>query len=201
VLEAIGGGGGLAIIAGLSCILGALAAARRRRLRGSSAVVGRHRRYLAKGERVRAALAEIGPRENPGACIVYLRKIPPLAFEELILSELRDRGHSIRRSPRYSGDGGVDGEFDLGGRLWIVQAKRYAKSVRPEHVRAFDAVCRRRGARGLFVHTGRTGPSSKQAEDASGYVRVLSGRTLISFVCGDEIQLARSSTLNSKPPE
>ncbi len=178
----------LAMIAGLFAVLGAWAVGRRPRRGKSSGVVRRHQRYQAKGERVRQVLAQIEPT-NGHATIAYLRKIPPLAFEELILSELRDRGHAIRRSPRYSGDGGADGEWDLNGRLWLVQAKRYAQSVRPEHVAAFDALCRRRGARGLFVHTGRTGPKARAAERASQHIRIISGGDLVRFVAGESIAL------------
>lgn len=185
---------GLAIIAGLFSVAVLARRLGRRPRRGDrAAVAGRHARYQAKGERVRAALASIDPRANPGRVIAYLRTIPPLAFEELILSELRDRGHMIRRSARYSGDGGADGEWDLNGRLWLVQAKRYSRTVRPEHVAAFDALCRRRGARGLFVHTGRTGPASRAAEAASQHIRIISGGDLVRFVAGEQIALSRQA--------
>ena len=70
-----------------------------------------------------------------------------------------------------------------------MQAKRYAQSVRPEHVAAFDALCRRRGARGLFVHTGRTGPKARAAERASQHIRIISGGDLVRFVAGESIAL------------
>ena len=95
--------GSLAVIAGLSAIAAALIGRWRRTHSAGRALVWRHAHYQAKGERVRARLASIDPRANPGRVIAYLRTIPPLAFEELILSELRDRGHLIRRSARYSG--------------------------------------------------------------------------------------------------
>lgn len=182
----------LAIIAGLFSVAMLGRRLRRRRSKAAGRVrASRHALYQAKGERVRAVLASMGPSANPGRVIAYLRAIPPLAFEELILSELRDRGHSIRRSTRYSGDGGADGEWDLNGRLWLVQAKRYRQTVRPEHVAAFDSLCRRRGARGLFVHTGRTGPASRAAEAVSQHIRIVSGLDLVSFVAGDPIGLGR----------
>ncbi len=92
-----------------------------------------------QGERVRGVLGHMQPLQNPAKCFAYLRQIPPLAFEELILSELKARGHAIKRSVRYSGDGGADGEWELNGRLWLVQAKRYAS-------RAHLKVCALKGA-------------------------------------------------------
>lgn len=178
---------GLAGIAGLIAI--SLRGGRKRRTKTADLVARRHRRYQAKGERVRGVLSHMQPLQNPAKCFTYLRQIPPLAFEELILSELKARGHAIKRSVRYSGDGGADGEWELNGRLWLVQAKRYASSVNPDHVRAFDELCRQRGARGIFVHTGRTGPKSRAAEDASRHIRIVSGSDLVRFVAGVEIAL------------
>ena len=88
----------LAIIAGLFAVLGAWAVGTRPRRGKSSGVARRHRRYRAKGERVRQVLAQIEPI-NGRATIAYLRKIPPLAFEELILASPQ----GLFAKPRFVG--------------------------------------------------------------------------------------------------
>lgn len=152
----------------------------------------RHARFQASARHALAAIEQIGPRENPGRLFAYLRKVPPLVFEEMILTALDERGHPIERSARYTGDGGADGAFSLQGHAWLIQAKRYASAVNPAHVREFDALCRRKGARGLFVHTGRTGPMSRDAERQAHALRILSGQDLVALFAGDKISLLRT---------
>jgi restriction system protein len=122
----------------------------------------------------------------------YLRKISPLVFEEAILSELADRGHRIERSASYSGDGGVDGVFEIDGRRWMIQAKRYGAHVSAAHVEMFARLCEAKDACGLFVHTGRTGRLAWSHERASGYVRIISGDDLVKLFAGEPIRLLRS---------
>ncbi|MFD2431520.1 restriction endonuclease [Sphingobium scionense] len=81
----------------------------------------------------------------------------PLAFEELLLESLERRGHKVTRNHRYTGDGGIDGQVVIEGAIWLIQAKRYAGIIRPDHVVAFQTLCQSRGCRSLFIHTGRTG--------------------------------------------
>lgn len=129
--------------------------------------------------------------ENPARVFGYIRSLPPYVFEEMIISEIAARGHGVQRSPSYSGDFGIDGFCEIGGRRWFVQAKRYRRWVRPADVAAFAAICEAKGARGLFVHTGRTGPLSKAAENASPFVRVVSGLDLVRLFAGEPIPLLR----------
>lgn len=164
---------------------------RRRRGRRLSEVARRHGRNVRAARRVLLTVRQIGAAANPGRVIGYLRQVPPLVFEEAILTELQDRRHPIRRSARYSGDGGADGEFEVGGRLWLIQAKRYRSAVNPAHVQAFAELCEKRGAFGVFIHTGRTGPLSRLAENMSGRLRIISGAKLVKFFEGEALPLGR----------
>ena len=132
----------------------------------------------------------------------YLRKVDPLMFEELILESFAQTGFRVRRNRRYSGDGGIDGQVRLNGAWAPVQCKRYSAHINPAHVADFAAVLRRRRApTGLFVHTGRTGPASREGAARAG-VTIISGRRLIALLQArdpDESarQLLRSSDWGS----
>lgn len=185
-------------LAAVGVVIAALAVTARRRGRDRRlrARLLKERLHGRKRESARRALEQIraiDPVANPGRMFAYLRKVDPLVFEEMILSELEDRGQRIRRGERYSGDGGSDGTFWIDERLWLIQAKRYGSAIRPEHVQAFADVCAGRSARGLFVHTGRTGPLSRAAAQASPHVRVLSGDDLVALFAGHRIALAPSA--------
>ena len=135
-----------------------------------------HKRRIRSARRV---LARIDGWEAP-RIFGYLRKIDPLAFEELTLEAFARAGHRIRRGRRYSGDGGIDGHVWQDGRWTPVQCKRYSSTINPVHVRDFAALVYPR--RGLFVHTGRTGPQSRQ--EASEGVTFISGQKLIDLIKG-----------------
>jgi restriction system protein len=85
----------------------------------------RHTLYLSRARRLLKEIRAVGPRQNPGRVFHLLRAVNPYVFEELLLCEIERRGVKVYRSPSYSGDGGVDGAFDLNGDHWLVQAKRY----------------------------------------------------------------------------
>ncbi|WP_081630735.1 restriction endonuclease [Thioalkalivibrio sp. ALE16] len=129
--------------------------------------------------RTRERVREIARASGWKSAIGYLRKIDPLVFEEFVLTGFEMRGHRVRRSQRYSGDGGIDGRVFLHGEWWLIQSKRYAASIRPEDVREFARVCEREAARGFFVHTGRTGPQSRRAFRRNPAIQVLSGRQMV----------------------
>ena len=95
--------------------------------------------------------------QPPQLLYARLRAMDPLAFEELLLESLERRGHKVTRNHRYTGDGGIDGQVVIEGAIWLIQAKRYAGTIRPDHVVAFQTLCQSRGCRSLFIHTGRTG--------------------------------------------
>lgn len=61
---------GLAGIAGLIAI--SLRGGRKRRTKTADLVARRHRRYQAKGERVRGVLGHMQPLQNPAKCFAYL---------------------------------------------------------------------------------------------------------------------------------
>ena len=114
-----------------------------------------------------------------------LRAMDPLAFEELLLESLESRGLRVIRNRRYTGDGGIDGRVIIDGETVLIQAKRYASSIRPEHVAAFATLCRTRRCRGLFIHTGRTGPQSRQLIIDNTNITIVSGSELIALLRGD----------------
>ncbi len=127
-----------------------------------------------------------GPDRNQPATLFYarLRAMDPLAFEELLLEAFEQRGNPVIRNRRYTGDGGVDGEVIVEGVRFLIQAKRYRETIRPEHVRAFAALCVSRGRRGLFIHTGRTGSASLDALAAAPGVEIISGNNLLELLTG-----------------
>ena len=137
-----------------------------------------HKRRIRAARRV---LAKIADWEAP-RIFGYLRKIDPLAFEELTLEAFRRSGHRIKRGRRYSGDGGIDGHVWHEGAWAPIQCKRYGAHINPEHMREFSALVRRhRGGRGFFVHTGRTGPASRASADG---IEIISGQRLIDLIQG-----------------
>lgn len=184
------------VCGGFALLLLGTGGARRRRRRSSRVPRAKwrsarlHERNRASASRALAQVRALDPAANPGRLFAYLRKVDPLVFEEMILSELADRGQRIRRGERYSGDGGADGAFWIDERPWLIQAKRYGAAIRPQHVQAFGELCARHSARGLFVHTGRTGRLSRVAAQACPHVRVLSGDDLVSLFAGHQIALA-----------
>lgn len=121
--------------------------------------------------------------------LVYarVRAMDPLAFEELLLECFARRGLKIVRNRRYTGDGGVDGRVVIEGRTVLIQAKRYAAAIRPDHVADFIALCRARRCHGLFIHTGRTGPQSRQHVATDPRVSIVSGAELIALLRGDPV--------------
>lgn len=127
-----------------------------------------------------------GPDRAQPPTLIYarLRAMDPLAFEELLLESLERRGHRVVRNRRYTGDGGIDGKVLIAGQIWLIQAKRYASAIRPEHVEAFSQLCRAKGVSGLFVHTGRTGGSSSRFLDANPHVELISGERLLALITG-----------------
>lgn len=107
-------------------------------LRGcQKASARRHRRYRTKAERVIQRLPQL-----PGDAqrLAYLRKINPYVFEELLLLVFERQGYSIIRNASYSGDGGFDGQVFIDGQRYLIQAKRYGKTITPAHIQQFGAL-------------------------------------------------------------
>ena len=71
----------------------------------------RHRRHRRYQEQAARALQRLPQLRDDAARIVWLRKMNPYVFEEMLLSALSAQGHRIKRNASYSGGGGVDGEI------------------------------------------------------------------------------------------
>ncbi len=145
-----------------------------------------HRRRIRAARRTLALLTDWlrqdGDRAAPRV-FGYLRKIDPLAFEELALEAFRRAGVRVKRGRRYSGDGGVDGHVLHNAKWCPIQCKRYRNHIDPDHVRAFTRIVERSHVpRGYFIHTGRTGDASWEARGSA--VRMISGHRLIDLLRG-----------------
>ena len=148
-------------------------------LTGRSSLRHQQKRRLAV--KVYKRLIDIAPG---AARMVYLRKVDPYAFEELILDALQRRGHKIVRNVRYTGDGGIDGRFFYNGHQFLIQAKRYSGHINSRHVQVLEELCRSQDSYGLFVHTGRTGRQSKSCNYEK--VTVVSGDLLLKLLVTSE---------------
>ncbi|EAU9421403.1 restriction endonuclease [Salmonella enterica subsp. enterica serovar Typhimurium] len=147
-----------------------------------SARVRRHRRYRKTAQRVLGRLPQLS---SDGARLSYLRKINPYVFEELLLLALEKQGLEVIRNRSYSGDGGLDGQVFINGERWLIQAKRYSRSISPQHVREFGELLAREGCRGFFVHTGRTGRKSLDRLGGYPQIQLVSGRRLLELLARD----------------
>lgn len=150
----------------------------------SGARARRHQRYRQAANRVLLKLPEL----QAGQQVVYLRKINPYVFEEMILTAIERRGIPVRRNHSYSSDGGIDGQFWTGQERWLVQAKRFASAVRPEHVRQFGELARKEKCKGLFVHTGRTGLVSLKHFSDYPEIILVSGSSLLQLLSGESVE-------------
>jgi restriction system protein len=160
----------------------------------------RHR-WRRRQARVMADQLQGCDRDQPFQLIYgRLRAMDPLAFEELLLECFERRGLSVARNRRYTGDGGVDGRLFLRGETILIQAKRYAGAIRPEHVGDFVALCRAQRCRGLFIHTGRTGPGSREQIAAHAIVTIVSGSELIALLRGDPVACLAPAGRPPGPP-
>jgi len=106
----------------------------------------------------------------------------------MILTALKQRGYQIKRNKRYSGDGGIDGQVIIEGYCYLIQAKRYTSHINPAHVQSFARLCQRRGKRGLFVHTGKTGKKSYRIAQFSE-IEMISGDRLLNMLINERREL------------
>lgn len=146
-----------------------------------------HAVFKNKAQKVLIRLRKIQKEEHGDAkAISYLRNINPFVFEELILIVLKEQGFSTIPNKKYTGDGGVDGQVYIYGKLWAIQAKRYSSHVKKAHIEEFARLIDRKGfSGGLFVHTGRTGKDIRNSY-RNGNLIILSGSILIDFICCPE---------------
>ncbi|CAO1670523.1 restriction endonuclease [Salinicola sp. NYA28a] len=137
------------------------------------------RRRERSARRVIAKLPHIPRFEQK---LAYLRKIDPFVFEEAILEAFEQRGQRVRRNERYSGDGGIDGQVEIAGKRYIIQAKRYRNHINARHMRDFCALVDRHECWGIFIHTGRTGKLPRALANGHDRVSIVSGRRLIKLL-------------------
>lgn len=136
----------------------------------------RHRLYIAKANR---ALNTLNCIHYPGQKFVYLRKMNPFVFEELLLCAYEQQKFRVIRNKRYTGDGGIDGKVVINGQMHLIQAKRYQGYIQAAHVSDFAKICRQRNLPGLFIHTGKTGKSIHRQYNE---VRIISGQALLRLL-------------------
>lgn len=149
--------------------------------RTPGARVRRHRRYRQTAARVLTRLPQLA---SDCSRLNYLRRINSYVFEELLLLALENQGLKVIRNPSYSGDGGLDGLVFIAGTRWLIQAKRYSRSISPQHVRDFGELLSREGCGGFFIHTGRTGRKSHDGLQTYPQVRLISGQRLLNLLAG-----------------
>lgn len=116
------------------------------RLKGHSARIYQSKIVLRK-------LAKI---KSNNQAIKYLRKIDPYVFEEVVLSHFAQSRFKIKRNRTYSRDGGIDGKIKVRGKIFLIQTKRYTKSVKTSDIQDLNLLCKKRRSQGLFIHTGKT---------------------------------------------
>lgn len=117
---------------------------------------------------------------SPGQQLSYLRKVDPLVFEEAVLLALAARRIPVQPNARYSGDGGIDGRCRFADRTVYLQMKRYKGHINPRHVQAFRSLCLSAGVQGWFIHTGKTGLTSKL--HCGREIRIVSGQRLLALL-------------------
>jgi len=140
-----------------------------------------HHHYLSSAERVMSRLPRLS---GDAQRLAYLRKINPYVFEELLLLAFQRQGNKVVRNPSYSGDGGMDGQVFIGGQRYLIQAKRYGKSITPSHIQAFGGLLLQEQCEGFFIHTGRTGNLSRALLRAHPQVHLISGQRLLDLLTG-----------------
>ncbi|XUU47425.1 restriction endonuclease [Serratia nematodiphila] len=142
----------------------------------------RHRRYQATAMRVLVRLPLLG---GDGQRLAYLRKINPYVFEELLLLAFERQGYAVIRNTSYSGDGGLDGQVIIEGKTYLIQAKRYGRTITPSHITSFGALLRHHHCDGFFIHTGRTGQLSRFLLQNHPHVHLVSGQKLLALLAGN----------------
>lgn len=139
----------------------------------------KHKRNIRKANRCLKKISKFG---SDRGVFGYLRKVDPFVFEEMVLSALKENGHSIERNRRYVADGGIDGRVIIWGDKYLIQAKRYSSHINVQHVKDFIHICEKQGKKGLFVHTGKTGKASWSSGLTSGKLDIVSGGRLVDLL-------------------
>lgn len=150
----------------------------------------KHLNNIEYASQVLQELRSIIPIAKLPVVIATLRRISPYVFEELVLTCCFGQGWQIQRNFRYIGDGGIDGRVLILGKLYVIQVKRYADYISPEHIKDFlSCIESERASGGFFVHTGITGQLSKQLIRDSDEIILVSGHKLVNFVLGKQLKI------------
>lgn len=143
----------------------------------------RHHLRIKQATRIVETLNTFDGQYRIPQALVYLRKINPYAFEELLLNTFYTHGYKIKRNISYSGDGGIDGKvYDKQGNIYLIQAKRYSGLINRSHLVHFHhAILRQKAKGGFFIHTGKTSKICL-SEYRNTNIKILSGTELVNFI-------------------
>ncbi len=146
-----------------------------------------HLYRIKKAKQILAKIKEIySDKNNGGKAILYLRKINPYVFEELVLTAIENSNIRVIRNKSYSNDGGVDGVFKLKKGKVIVQSKRYKGYINNKHVEEFSSIVKQKEyVFGVFAHTGRTGDKAKNTVKLEKNMVFISGDLLLKILVGE----------------
>lgn len=145
----------------------------------------RHLRNRKTAERVYSRINGI-QNDNEDWLRHYLQKIDPYVFEELILLAFSKKGYRVKYNRHYSGDGGIDGRVFKGGRMNLIQAKRYTGYIDFDDVLQFCGDCRKRLCNGYFVTTGKVGKSTLELVERQQRVTLVYGKELRDLFIEDK---------------
>ena len=151
----------------------------------------RRSRHLRMQKKARNQLDVINRLPEFRQRIAYLRKINAFVFEEMLMEAIERAGHSVYRNKRYTGDGGIDGKALIDGHYYLIQAKRYTGHVTTEHVSSFSQLVKKNKCRGIFCHTGKTRPATKDSIRGIEYIEIISGQKLLDLLEGKYIPGSR----------
>lgn len=110
----------------------------------------------------------------------FCRAINPYIFEEMVLTSFKKSGYKIKRSSRYSKDGGIDGMIRMNGDWVFIQTKRYKSHIKKSHVSEFRQLCENKNVKGVFVHCGRTSKNTRK--ELGNSIEMVSGNRLINLL-------------------
>lgn len=150
----------------------------------------RNRRRVDNGDPVPATQPADFPDEESVSwrdmLLESLLNMPPSAFERLCQKLLRGSGFDEVEVTGRPGDGGIDGRglIRLAGLISfsvVFQCKRYAGSVGPGEVQAFQGAVQGQADRGMFLTTGTFTRSARQAAIRPGAVPIdlIDGKLLL----------------------
>lgn len=139
---------------------------------------GRHYRTRKTAKKVYKKLQKM----DKAQIFVYLRKIDPFVFEELLLYSFQKKGFKVYRNKRYTGDGGIDGKVKIDGKIRLIQAKRYSGYINMEHVKEFITLCNSEHKGGFFIHCGKTGSETKMIALNDNIIEIISGNKLMTLI-------------------